>query len=266
MHPILTACQDLLLPRTCVVCGRGQDELCNECWERCASIDVCRFVLGAGDSIRPPMAVSSARPFGALERAVILGFKESGYRGLAVTIAGWLAAAVRSAADLDEPVLLVPVPGSMRARIDRGFDSWLAVCTLVCAQLGPNAQMGPFLRHRLRLRPAQRQKRLNRSERKTNMSHRYVVPRRVVGSTTFSATPAVILVDDVVTTGATLAEGVRALRAAGIRCEGAATACAVDRGAAQLSSPDRGQGTSRSRVPVLGQMPDPRRAVWPRSR
>lgn len=67
---------------------------------------------------------------------------------------------------------------------------------------------------------------LNSVERAGNVRGAYVVARRWTGDV---AGRTVLLVDDVVTTGATLCEGARALRSAGAEVVGAAVVAATAR-------------------------------------
>ena len=86
------------------------------------------------------------------------------------------------------------------------------------------------------LRPSRRvgdQSGLDAAARAANLSGAFEVCRQVPRGT------CVVVVDDVVTTGATLAEARRALTAAGIRVHGAATVAATMR-----RSRHRSEGTS----------------------
>lgn len=287
MGSFLSSCQDLLLPRCCVACGAGHEWLC-------AGHDAAaqRGVAGFPQVDRGAVThcqegqVWSARPYEMLERAIILGYKESGYRHLVTTIARWLTMAVLQTCTPDDRLVLVPIPSSVRSRVDRGTDTWLDVCRRAGTALGDRASVHRLLQRRRSWRPTSAQKMLTRSQRLRNATRRFVarpdlLPALVPGGSLETPNPAsemgaragprkpppprrgdhrpsskggvrsgwspdgaatnfkterpvrVIVVDDVITTGATIYEGIGTLQAAGITCDRAATACAVQRGGRQ---------------------------------
>jgi ComF family protein len=120
-------------------------------------------------------------------------------RDLAPLWAPVLAAAV---AELD--AIVVPVPLHWRRRFRRGYDHAWLLARHACALEGLAAPV-PALR---RVRHAPAQSTLPAEGRAANVHDAFVVTGAVAGR-------AIILVDDVMTTGATLAAATRPLRSAG---------------------------------------------------
>ena len=155
----------------------------------------------------------AAGPHGGYDRRVLLAFKEGGVDDLAVPLGERLASVYAASGWASPDTLLVPVPGR---GVPSGFGP-VARLTEACLAASGGRVAGravPLLRHRARVR---RQVGLGRAERLRNRTGVFVserTPARVGGA------PAVV-VDDVVTTGATLAEAARALRAAEMRVVGA---------------------------------------------
>ena len=110
------------------------------------------------------------------------------------------------AADVDA---LVPVPLSRARERERGFNQAHLIAEHLAARLGRRVEAGWLTR----VRPTASQSDLGAEERRVNVRGAFVAAARVAGR-------HVVLVDDVLTTGATAAECVRALRAAGARVVG----------------------------------------------
>ncbi|MFD3687329.1 ComF family protein, partial [Nocardiopsis sp. NPDC058631] len=156
----------------------------------------------------------AAGPYDGIHRRVLLAYKEGRADSLAAVLGGRLSAAYAASGLVGPDTLLVPVPGRGPPRDPHAPVTRLARACLAGAG-GPAAgTVLPLLRYRGRPR---RQAGLGRAGRLANRVGTLVaeLPPRGRGGG-----PAVI-VDDVLTTGATAAEATRALRAAGVRVAGA---------------------------------------------
>lgn len=184
----------LVLPVDCAGCGRADRALCTAC-RRALTPVIRREILGA----LPPLYVA-ARYEGPL-RGVLLAFK-GGRTGLVRDLAPMLAAAIaRAVSDAEPGVELCAVPSSGAAYRRRGFDP---VRMLVRATGRDSARV---------LRRAARhpdQKALGRRQRLQNLAGVYRARSRLDGR-------SFIIIDDIVTSGATLAAVSTAIRDAGGR-------------------------------------------------
>lgn len=205
----------VLLPIECAGCGADDRALCANC--RAALVpEVSSRVLGDG------LRVWSGLEYDGVVRAVILALKRDGRLDAARALAPALAAAVdaglaeerrdllaeerREASRVEAPTLLVPIPGSRAAYRRRGYDPVRAL--LRRAGLPSTRAFAPA-------RPHRAQKTLGVEERERNLRGVFRVRRAVAGS-------GILLIDDVVTSGATLREAARVLTLAGAEVIGAA--------------------------------------------
>ena len=113
--------------------------------------------------------------------------------------------------------VLVPVPVHEGRRRERGFDQAELLAAVVAKQLGV-----PIRSLLARSEETAAQHRLGRSARAGNVGNAFVV-KETVARQVRRAHPWVVLIDDVMTTGATLAGCAAALQAAGAECVSALT-------------------------------------------
>ncbi|WP_066939970.1 ComF family protein [Streptomyces sp. NBRC 110611] len=240
----------LVLPVACAGCGRPRTELCAECGRA-----LTRGGRGARRvRLRPgPVGlprVWAAAPYADEVRAVLLAHKERGALRLAGPLGGALAGAVRGLRPGRGP-LLVPVPSARRAVAGRGHDPVRRIALAAAGDLrregagvgeGAGARVLAVLRQR---RPVADQAGLNAPQRLANVAGALVVPG--AAGRLLRGRP-VVLVDDLVTTGATLAEAARAVTVAGGRVSGAAVVAAPGRafGHHVISVGRRGRESPRS--------------------
>lgn len=203
---------DLLFPSECVGCGRDGAAFCPDC------------VAGHAAEPRPhvpepapphyPPTWTAGEYDGSL-RTAVLAYKERGRRDLHRPLGELLAVAVLAAVGTgDGRLRLVPVPSSRAAARRRGGDHLVrmaAVAVTVLRAGGVDAVALPALR--LTRRPAD-SARLDRAQRRANLAGAFAAD---VVDRTPGAAVSTVVVDDVVTTGTTLAEAAAALRRAGCR-------------------------------------------------
>ncbi|WNM35505.1 ComF family protein [Streptomyces sp. Li-HN-5-11] len=215
---------DLVLPAECGGCGRPRTVLCPQC-RAALSGAAPRRVRPAPEPPGLP-AVHAAAPYADEVRAALLAHKERGALALAGPLGTALAGAVRAglraaaarAADgvgvrgrADRPVLLVPVPSARRAVRARGHDPARRIALAAAGELrrsGTPAQALAVLRQR---RAVADQSGLDSRQRLVNVAGALEV---AVGGARLLLGGPVVLVDDLMTTGASLAESARAVTAA----------------------------------------------------
>jgi predicted amidophosphoribosyltransferase len=214
---------DLVLPAECGGCGRARTVLCPECRAVLSGIAPCR-VRPVPEPPGLPVVHAAAR-YADEVRAVLLAHKERGALALATPLGAALAGAVRAGlrearvrgggagrpGDADTSVLLVPAPSSRGAVRARGHDPARRIALAAAGELrrtGTAARVLAVLRQR---RAVADQSGLNSRQRLDNLAGALTVAPGAVGL--LSRGP-VVLVDDLMTTGASLTEAARAVRAA----------------------------------------------------
>ncbi|SFO93469.1 Predicted amidophosphoribosyltransferases [Geodermatophilus dictyosporus] len=199
------ALADLVLPRTCAGCGVPGPELCRRCARLLARPHVAtprRVPAGL-----PPVVAAGA--YAGPVRAAVIAFKERGRAALAGPLGTALALAVAAGAAVlpGRPVLLVPVPPSRASLRSRGRDHVRELAGVAVAELsaaGVAAGVVPLLARAGRVRDSAG---LSVADRRANLAGTFVPRRR-------PAVPpgaVLVLVDDVLTSGATLTEAAATL-------------------------------------------------------
>jgi predicted amidophosphoribosyltransferase len=226
---------DLLLGSRCAVCGRGGRPLCQACAADLPRGAHITWPDPTPDGLALPVAAAAYE--GAV-KALVLAHKEQQVLALATPLADLLAHAVSELCALassgrDPPfdrVALTPVPSRPAVVRARGHDPLLRVTRCAAGRLrrdrpGPSGPRIVVVRRLLRARGRVRdQAGLTAAERAANLRGAFECRR--------PARPddaPVVVVDDVLTTGATAREAQRALEAAGHVVLGIATVAATRR-------------------------------------
>lgn len=232
------AALDLLYPALCPVCGARlgtgrRDPLCGACWSAipriappcCAVCGVPFFTLeaagrlAAGDghpalcgacaTSPPPYDYARAAGiYAGVLREALHALKFHQRRALARPLADLVLEQWR-AAPAGRIEALVPVPLAPARERERGFNQAALLAERLAS--GLHAPVRPtWLR---RLRPTRPQSELTAAQRVDNVRGAFRAEGAVAGRD-------VVVVDDILTTGATAAECARALKAAGARTVG----------------------------------------------
>lgn len=199
---ILDALRDaraLLFPVDCAGCSAPDRGVCPRC---------TALLNPAVTPRRTPtgLVVHTAVRYEGEVRRIILALKEEGRTGVAWYLARPFGAAVRAALDEHPDALVVPVPSSATGYRRRGFDP----VRLLLRKAGVG-----FARPLSAVRQREVQKSLGRDDRVLNLRDAFAARRPLTGR-------SVILVDDILTTGATFDEAARAIARAGGAVVGAA--------------------------------------------
>lgn len=223
---------DLVLPGECAGCASHVDRagalLCRACRLELDGPARRAWPTPVPAGLPPPWAVAD---YDGAARGAILAHKEEGRFGLAGPLGDALARAVTAGlaatpASRTACVGLVPVPSRRTAVRVRGQDATLRLTRRAAAtarRAGSDVEVLPVVRI---VRGMADQAGLDARERAANLQGALAVPdrlaRHVRGRT-------VLVVDDVITTGASIEETARALREAGADVACAAVVAATRR-------------------------------------
>src|SRR5271156_4566762 len=224
MRALARAALDLALPPLCPVCrepveGRG---LCPACWSKLSFITrpYCErlgipFAYDPGpgilsmEAIADPPAYHRSRAavrFDEISRALVHGLKYGDRLDLAPLLGRWTAHAGREL--LAEADALIPVPLHWRRRWARRFNQSALLAAAISAESGVPVAATALKR----VKATAQQVGLSRNERAANVQGAFRVPEEGKAAV---AGRRLVVVDDVLTSGATVDGCARALLRAG---------------------------------------------------
>jgi ComF family protein len=221
---LLRATLDLALPALCAACREPVDGkgLCPACWSKLSFITrpYCErlgipfaYEPGPGilsmEAIADPPAYHRARAavrFDEISRALVHAFKYGDRLDLAPMMGRWISRAGREL--LAEADTLVPVPLHWRRMWARRFNQSAVLAAVISRESGLPVASGALKR----VKATAQQVGLSRSERATNIQGAFRVPQDGKAAV---AGRRLVLVDDVLTSGATVDGCARALLRAG---------------------------------------------------
>ncbi|WP_431280391.1 ComF family protein [Leifsonia poae] len=197
----------VLLPVACSGCGGADRSLCGTCLRALAPKPAAVHDSGAG----PP--VWASLDYSGVARAVLVAYKDGGRTDavapLAVAVRASVAAALASlpAVDRAAGVVLVTIPSTRAALRKRGYHPTAAALR--------RAGLAPARRSLTLKRQGSDQVGLTSRQRERNRTGSFVASQKLSGR-------LCLIVDDIVTSGATVREAARAIEAVGGRVVGAA--------------------------------------------
>lgn len=210
--------KDLLYPKICLSCQEPNFSLCAKCeliWlaqpRKTKVLDINHYFTQNYDE-------KSAR--------IILASKESGNQIAINLLASSLARSIAFAvteSKFNKQIILVGIPSQKKIIRTRGRDHIRVLSAQVTKEL---FKIGLIARNLFILELTKKsmdQSTLNSMERDLNMKDAFIVHDLE------NSQDGIFLLDDLITTGASLREGVRAMAAAKITVNGIVTACAVGR-------------------------------------
>ena len=204
---------DLALPLECGGCSAPGVRWCGSCAEGFA-LDPVRL----RPRVDPGVPVWSLGTYAGSRRQAVIASKEHGRRDLSTPLGAAVAVALQRLRELGEldppelaPLALVPAPSRRSAARRRGGDPVRRFAYCAASALAPERVAVPAALHMGR--GVRDSVGLGAEERRRNLAGRVLLN----GKSQFRRGATVVLVDDVVTTGATACESVRVLAAAGVR-------------------------------------------------
>ena len=228
---------DVLVPPSCPLCRRflhQQEGICGVCWQhlefltgplcrvtgQTMAVDLGAETISLAARIRPPpyRMARAAFAYDGSAADLIKRFKFSDRPDLAKFLAPHMA---RAGQEINDPeAVYVPVPLHHWRLLARRFNQ----SAELCRALSVLTHYPMLLNVLLRIRPTRQQIGLNREGRRRNLSGAFAIaPKRAA----LIRDKPVILVDDVLTTGATIEACSRTLLKAGARRVDVLTAARV---------------------------------------
>ena len=198
----------LIFPERCISCKQLGNSLCQQCRR---SWKLQNFTTTIGSN--PQLLVISSIPYSEIAGRVILAAKESHLKSADILVADAISYSLAQWLKTEWVDTLIPIPSRKSAVRKRGRQFIDEITKIVAASAGITTASP--LQHTRQVRD---QSGLKFEQRWNNVEGALVVMGKP------DELGRVLLVDDLVTTGATLIEAARALRYAGIEVIGAVTA------------------------------------------
>jgi ComF family protein len=218
---ILDEILSLLYPTSCIQCTASGPTICPRCE---SELDSCRELFTVGK-----VPLYSALYYNEAAAHLILSAKEDNNRAAAKYLAAMITMRFGRLHREHgfERYALIPIPSSRSADYRRGFAHTVVLSRLaaqsITSEYGVRVFVNPILTP---TRKVADQSQLGASARAINLEGAFTVKRAGAIS---SLDAGIIVLDDLVTTGSTISEAIRALRAAELEPISCLSACVAGR-------------------------------------
>ena len=207
---------ELILPRRCAGCGRGGELLCAAC-----RVELARPPQLVTTRSSPHVPVYALAPYAGAHRSLVLAMKERRNTAVRRHVGAVLGAALThlgARGDLPPAFVLVPAPTRRRSARLRGGDPVEQICRASGVATVAALRLAPRVAD---------QSELGAEERLRNLAGAVRLVDAGVDELRSRPAVPVVLVDDVVTTGATLTTSAERLIAAGVTVAAAVVVCSA---------------------------------------
>lgn len=205
---------DVFLPAECIACGvqvRGREAVCPACMASLQTVPEERRQFeyrkkfaahGFVDGFYPAFVFEQDKPI----RDILHAVKYTGKFLLAEDMGRHSAKYLKQVPELDKCDIIIPVPLHKSKRFERGYNQSAHIAKGIALELKKPVHK----RAVKRIKATKTQTKLNLTERRENMLDAFTIrnPNLVKGK-------SIMLVDDVITTGATITECAKVLKQAG---------------------------------------------------
>ena len=209
---------ELIFPSRCIGCSQLGISICSACRSSWHPHIYLREINVMGCNY----PVVSAVQYSPIASRVLLSAKEANISAADNLLTDAISHSLNYFVKHFGGSLLISIPSRRSATRKRGRN-FLSEITNEVARLSTlqiEVSKNQLLKH---ARSVKDQSALNSRQRLANISGALVVPSKTIANTAFGNIGSLIVVDDLITTGATLAEAIRALRTAGFEVKGAVT-------------------------------------------
>jgi len=219
MRDFFEKIKDAVLPPACVCCGNFLEKtgLCNSCWNEIKWIsepkceicgqpleqETCNYCIGNQNYFDKAVSVIV---YEGLARQMILKFKDSDFSIYSSIFAQWMNRVIQEFSD--EIDLLVSVPISRKRRLKRKYNQ----SELLCRELRDLSKLNYEPRILKKIKETPSQKSLNRETRLKNLQNSFAIDQNFQ-----LKNRVILLIDDVITTGATANTCAKLLKEAGAK-------------------------------------------------
>jgi len=196
--------RDLIFTPQCLVCAQLGKPICSDCHRQLKPFST-RSLSGL-------IQIQCAGEYSGWLRETLIAYKNGNVR--VVPALAQILLKTLEVRQTKFPLQLIPIPSSITKIQERGYDSMAKLCAEMSQQKkGLQVCQGVlYLRREVRDQVG-----LTARERATNLADAFAARQRLSGT--------VVIVDDVITTGATLTNAAKALRIAGAQSVFAITLC-----------------------------------------